>query len=172
LKLWTFEKNEIFPEIPQIADDFCGGNEYNRNKSGKTGFSKEEDMYHSIKTAGLCGVQGYIVNAEIDVAEGFPKLELVGLAHNSVRESIERVRTALKNTGYLFPYKRVTINLAPAQIKKYGSHYDLPIAISILEALGIIKSDILRKSMFVGELSLSGELLPIKGILFSSRHTF
>ena len=93
-------------------------------------------MYHSIKTAGLCGVQGYIVNAEIDVAEGFPKLELVGLAHNSVRESIERVRTALKNTGYLFPYKRVTINLAPAQIKKYGSHYDLPIALGILSASG------------------------------------
>ena len=122
-------------------------------------------MYHSIKTAGLCGVQGYIVNAEIDVAEGFPKLELVGLAHNSVRESIERVRTALKNTGYLFPYKRVTINLAPAQIKKYGSHYDLPIALGILSASGQMELGELSDKLMLGELSLNGELIGVRGAL-------
>lgn len=122
-------------------------------------------MYHSIKTAGLCGVQGYIVNAEIDVAEGFPKLELVGLAHNSVRESIERVRTALKNTGYLFPYKRVTINLAPAQIKKYGSHYDLPIALGILSASGQMELGELNDKLMLGELSLNGELIGVRGAL-------
>ena len=122
-------------------------------------------MYHSIKTAGLCGVQGYIVNAEIDVAEGFPKLELVGLAHNSVRESIERVRTALKNTGYLFPYKRVTINLAPAQIKKYGSHYDLPIALGILSASGQMELGELKDKLMLGELSLNGELIGVRGAL-------
>lgn len=122
-------------------------------------------MYHSIKTAGLCGVQGYIVNAEIDVAEGFPKLELVGLAHNSVRESIERVRTALKNTGYLFPYKRITINLAPAQIKKYGSHYDLPIALGILSASGQMELGELSDKLMLGELSLNGELIGVRGAL-------
>ena len=122
-------------------------------------------MYHSIKTAGLCGVQGYLVNAEIDVAEGFPKLELVGLAHNSVRESIERVRTALKNTGYLFPYKRVTINLAPAQIKKYGSHYDLPIALGILSASGQREMGELEGKLMLGELSLNGELIGVRGAL-------
>ena len=122
-------------------------------------------MYHSIKTAGLCGVQGYIVNAEIDVAEGFPKLELVGLAHNSVRESVERVRTALKNTGYLFPYKRVTINLAPAQIKKYGSHYDLPIALGILSASGQMELGELNDKLMLGELSLNGELIGVRGAL-------
>ncbi len=122
-------------------------------------------MYHSIKTAGLCGVQGYVVNAEIDVAEGFPKLELVGLAHNSVRESVERVRTALKNTGYLFPYKRVTINLAPAQIKKYGSHYDLPIALGILSASGQMELGELNDKLMLGELSLNGELIGVRGAL-------
>ncbi len=122
-------------------------------------------MYRFIMTAGLCGIQGYPVNAEIDVTEGFPKLELVGLAHNSVKESVERVRTALKNTGYVFPYKRVTINLAPAQIRKYGSHYDLPIAVGILLASGQLENVDSAESMLIGELSLNGELIGVRGAL-------
>ncbi|RRD94976.1 ATP-binding protein [Clostridiales bacterium COT073_COT-073] len=122
-------------------------------------------MYCSITTAGLCGIKGYPVNAEIDVAEGFPKLELVGLAHNSVKESVERVKTALKNTGYVFPYKRVTINLAPAQIRKYGSHYDLPIAVGILLASGQLEARQVQDNLLIGELSLNGEMVGVRGAL-------
>lgn len=122
-------------------------------------------MFRSVITAGLCGVKGYLVNAEIDVAEGFPKLELVGLAHSSVKESIERVKTSLKNTGFVFPYKRVTINLGPAQIRKYGSHYDLPIAVGILAASGQISGQGLDQVVLIGEISLSGEIVGVRGAL-------
>ncbi|MDO4766073.1 MAG: YifB family Mg chelatase-like AAA ATPase [Eubacteriales bacterium] len=122
-------------------------------------------MYQSIKTAGLCGVKAYPVSAEVDVAEGFPKLELVGLAHNSVKESVERVRTALKNTGFTFPYKRVTINLAPAQIKKYGSHYDLPIAMGILACSEQVSLRDSEDIMMIGEVSLNGEIAGVRGAL-------
>lgn len=122
-------------------------------------------MYYSVITAGLCGIKGYPVNAEIDVAEGFPKLELVGLAHSSVKESVERVKTTLKNTGFTFPYKRVTINLAPAQIRKYGSHYDLPIAVGILAASGQTELGDLPDIMMIGELSLNGDVVGVRGAL-------
>lgn len=122
-------------------------------------------MYRSIATAGISGIKGYLVNAEIDVAEGFPKLELVGLAHNSVKESVERVRTALKNIGFVFPYKRITINLAPAQVKKYGSHYDLPIALGILLASGQVDGKGVADTLVIGELSLNGEIEGVRGAL-------
>lgn len=122
-------------------------------------------MYDSILTAGICGIQGYLVNAEIDVSEGFPKLELVGLAHNSVKESVERVKTSLKNIGFVFPYKRVTINLAPARIRKYGSHYDLPIAIGVMSASRQLIERDYSDLMLIGELSLNGEVVGVRGAL-------
>ena len=122
-------------------------------------------MLSQIHTAGLLGINAFHVCCETDIGDGLPGIILIGSLSGEVKEAADRVRTAIKNSNFSFYPRKIVINLSPAEIKKEGCAYDLPIAISILEALGIIKSDILRKSMFVGELSLSGELLPIKGIL-------
>ena len=122
-------------------------------------------MLSKIHTAGLLGINAFHVCCETDIGDGLPGIILIGSLSGEVKEAADRVRTAIKNSNFSFYPRKIVINLSPAEIKKEGCAYDLPIAISILEALGIIKSDILRKSMFVGELSLSGELLPIKGIL-------
>ena len=122
-------------------------------------------MLSKIHTAGLLGINAFHVCCETDIGDGLPGIILIGSLSGEVKEAADRVRTAIKNSNFSFYPRKIVINLSPAEIKKEGCAYDLPIAISILEALGIIKSDLLRQSMFVGELSLSGELLPIKGIL-------
>lgn len=122
-------------------------------------------MYCRLTSCALNGVDGLIVNVEVDITNGLPSFDLVGLPDSSVRESKERVRSAIKNSGYPFPVKRITINLAPADYKKEGGYYDLPIALGILCCIGVIEQKALNASMVVGELSLDGSVQSVKGIL-------
>ena len=96
------------------------------------------------------------VEVEIDLASGLPQLATVGLPEGAVKESKDRIRAAVKNCGYTFPAKRITINLAPADIKKEGSAYDLPMAVGILAAEGLIQKNLLDDYFLIGELSLDG----------------
>ncbi len=117
-----------------------------------------------INSIGLFGMEAYIVKVETDISIGMPSFNIVGLPDIAVRESKERVRAAMKNTGFEFPVNRITINLAPADVKKEGALYDLPILISLMVASGFL-NDNYKDSLFIGELSLSGEVRGVNGIL-------
>ena len=121
-------------------------------------------MFSRIKSVGLFGIESYMIEVEADVSTGLPCFDIVGLPDAAVRESRDRVRAALKNCGYKFPVGRITINLAPADLKKEGSIYDLPVLISILKASGQLKAD-LNDCVFAGELSLDGRVREAGGIL-------
>ncbi len=118
-----------------------------------------------IMSAAFTGIKGVIVSVEIDITRGLPALNIVGLADISVKESRERVRSAILNSGFEFPAHRITINLAPADLRKEGSLFDLPIAIGILLATNQIVVNDINDYLFIGELSLSGELREIRGAL-------
>lgn len=122
-------------------------------------------MISKVKSCGLMGVDGFVVEVETDISNGLPAFDIVGLPDAAVREARERVRAAVKNSGFNFPVKRMTVNLAPAHIKKEGACFDLPISIAILAASEQIDIDCPAQYMFLGELSLTGELRPIKGAL-------
>jgi len=122
-------------------------------------------MLAKVYSAVLIGIRPYKIRVEVDIARGLPGFHIVGLPEGAVRESRERVRSAIKNSGYDFPQKRITINLAPADIKKEGAGLDLPIAIAILCGSGILDGGHLKKAVFVGELSLDGSLQPTRGVL-------
>jgi len=122
-------------------------------------------MLAKVNSASLYGIDALLVEVEIDIAAGLPQLATVGLAEGAVKESKDRIRAAVKNCGYSFPAKKITINLAPADIKKEGSAYDLPMAIGILAAEGLVQKDRLKDYLMVGELSLDGEVKPIRGAL-------
>ncbi len=121
-------------------------------------------MVSKIYSAGTNGISGYIVEAEIDVAQGLPLFDIVGLPDAAVKESKERVRSAVKNCGFNIPTRRITVNLAPADKKKEGAVFDLPILIGLLQASGQLLAD-LSDTAFIGELSLSGDIRPIRGVL-------
>ena len=122
-------------------------------------------MLSKINSFGLQGIDGYSVSVEIDINNGLPGMDIVGLPDTATKESKERVRSALKNSGFRLSPKRITINLAPADTKKEGSFYDLPIALGILNATEQLISDKLSDTVFVGELSLNGDIGRINGIL-------
>ena len=122
-------------------------------------------MYASAKSAAVLGVDAYIVDVEVDIAHRVPAFYVVGLPDNAVKESRERVMSAIKNSGYPFPQGRITVNLAPADIRKEGSAFDLPIAIAILAAAGSIAVDGIGKFVIAGELGLDGAISKIRGIL-------
>jgi len=123
-------------------------------------------MLAIINSCSVFGMDGFPVQVEVDVSSGLPGFDIVGLPDISVRESRERVKTAVKNSGFQFPMKRITVNLAPADIKKEGPLFDLPIAIGILAATGQIPlSHALQKGAVVGELSLDGKVRSIPGVL-------
>lgn len=122
-------------------------------------------MYSKINTCVLQGLNGNIVQVESDLSRGLPVFNIVGLPDTSIKESKERVRTAIKNSGYEFPLSRITINLAPANLKKEGSQIDLAIAIGILKSSGVIIQDDIENTIFIGELSLDGKVNPIQGAL-------
>lgn len=124
-------------------------------------------MLSKIKSCSLVGIDGHVVEVETDISNGMPAFEIVGLADTAVKESKERVRSAIKNTGLEFPIRRITVNLAPASLRKEGSLFDLPIAIGILASTYQINNEYIDfdKYMFVGELSLDGEIKPVNGIL-------
>lgn len=113
----------------------------------------------------ILGVDGYIVYVEVDVSSGLPSFEIVGLPDASIREARERVRAALRNSGYEFPLKRITVNLAPAMIRKEGAGFDLPIAIGILSAIGGVSHKKAQQCVFLGELSLDGRVRWTPGAL-------
>lgn len=122
-------------------------------------------MYSKILSCGLLGMDGYLVEVETDISSGIPSFDLVGLGDVAIREARERVRSAIKNTEIEFPIRRITVNLAPANIKKEGSSFDLAIALGILASIGIINHSKLKQSLFIGELSLDGEIKVVKGVL-------
>ena len=122
-------------------------------------------MLAKINSAALYGIDALRVEVEIDLASGLPQLSTVGLAEGAVKESKDRIRAAVKNCGYTFPAKRITINLAPADIKKEGSAYDLPMAVGILAAEGHIDKARLHDYLLLGELSLDGSVKPVRGAL-------
>jgi magnesium chelatase family protein len=122
-------------------------------------------MLSNVYSSSVIGIDAYIVEVEVDISRGLPSFSTVGLAEGAVRESKERVKAALKNSGYHFPTDRITVNLAPADVKKEGSGFDLPIAIGILTATGLILHSALNDHLTIGELSLDGGIRPIKGAL-------
>jgi len=122
-------------------------------------------MLSKINSMALLGLDGYLIEVQVDVSNGMPCWELVGLPDTSVKESKERVKTAIKNSGFELLSKRIVINLAPADTKKEGSIFDLPIAIGILVDLGEINNENLQEVVFIGELSLDGKINRINGIL-------
>ncbi len=122
-------------------------------------------MLVRITSAALHGIEAYAVEVEVDICAGFPTFVTVGLPDAAVRESKERVRAALKNCGYDLESKRITINLAPADRKKEGSAFDLPIALGFLAFLEVVPAARLRDYLFVGELALDGRLKPVRGAL-------
>jgi magnesium chelatase family protein len=118
-----------------------------------------------INTCALLGVEGFHVFVETDIAGGLPNFNLVGLAAPSVKEARERVRAAIKNSGFDFPAQRITVNLAPADLRKDGSAFDLAIAAGILAATEQVPSDSLGNKVFIGELSLDGEVREVPGVM-------
>lgn len=122
-------------------------------------------MWSDLWSGCIQGLEASLVQVEIDLQKGLPSFCVVGLPDAAIRESKDRVRSALKNSGFTFPMKRVTVNLAPAHVKKEGSSFELAIALGLLMAEGGWNSKKFNRSLFLGELSLKGELHPIKGIL-------
>lgn len=126
-------------------------------------------MLTKISSAGLIGTEGYIVACETDVSDGLPCFNMIGQLSSSVRESQDRVKTAIHNTGFHLNSARITVNLAPGGIKKEGTSYDFAIALSILCSYGYFTNDyaadLMKKSVFIGELSLSGKFLKVTGVL-------
>src|SRR4030066_986265 len=109
-------------------------------------------MLARVKSGALLGVDAYIVEVEVDLAPGLPAFTTVGLPETAVKESKDRVRAAVKNSGFKFPGNRITINLAPADIRKEGTGFDLPVAVGILAAQGLVPQDRLDKFLIFGEL--------------------
>ena len=122
-------------------------------------------MISVLKSTALCGLDGYIVDVETDISNGMPGFDIVGLPDAAVKESKERIRAAVKNSGLAFPSKRITVNLAPADIKKEGAHFDLPIALGILGSSQQLDTKMCEQALFLGELSLNGDLRRISGVL-------
>lgn len=121
-------------------------------------------MLASVRTSAVVGLEGYIVEVEVDIAPGLPSFTIVGLPDTAVQESRERVRAAIRNSGCEFPMRRITVNLAPADVRKAGPSYDLPIAVGILESSGQVSSSP-ESALFLGELSLDGSLRHTGGVL-------
>jgi len=122
-------------------------------------------MLAKVTSGAVIGIDGYMVDVEVDLASGLPAFDIVGLPDSAVKESRDRVRTAIRNTGYAFPIKRITVNLAPADIRKSGPAFDLPIAVGILMGTGILPTEASKGTFYTGELSLDGALRPVSGVL-------
>ena len=117
-------------------------------------------MICSVNTMGVNGIQGSPISVECYISNGLPGFDIVGLPDAAVKEARERVRAAVKVSGMKFPSSRITVNLAPASLKKAGTHYDLPILLSIMSACGAIKRP-KSSSAFLGEVSLDGQIRPL-----------
>ncbi|MFH0844115.1 MAG: YifB family Mg chelatase-like AAA ATPase [Pseudomonadota bacterium] len=122
-------------------------------------------MLSKVLSSAVMGIDAYIVEVEVDIAQGLPAFSTVGLPEGAVRESKDRVKASIKNSGFHFPSDRITVNLAPADIKKEGTAFDLPIAIGILAATGLVSKESCSEYLILGELSLDGLIRPIRGAL-------
>ena len=122
-------------------------------------------MFAKLTAAALLGVDAYAVEIEVDVAGGLPGMMIVGLPDTAVQESRERVRSAIRNAGLPFPATRIVVNLAPADVRKEGPAFDLPIALALLLAQGIVPAHALGRTLIVGELALDGALRPVRGVI-------
>jgi magnesium chelatase family protein len=122
-------------------------------------------MLARVRSGALMGIDAVVVECEVDMALGLPYFNVVGLAEGAVRESKVRVISALKNCGFELPQKRITVNLAPADFRKEGAAFELPIALGVLAAAKLMKEEPLSRYLFGGELSLDGWVKPIKGVL-------
>lgn len=122
-------------------------------------------MLAKVHSCIVIGVEGLALEIEVDIASGLPMFATVGLPDGAVKESKDRVKAAIKNCGYDFPNKRITVNLAPANVKKEGAGYDLPIALGILSAGGLIPAAVLQEYSIIGELSLDGKIRAVRGVL-------
>ena len=122
-------------------------------------------MLAKIESMAVNGIDGSLVQIEVDLGGGMPSFDIVGLPDLAVKEARDRVRAAITNSGLEFHYHRIIVNLAPANIKKEGSGFDLPIAVGILAAKGDINPDKIGKSVFIGELALDGSVRPVYGAL-------
>jgi magnesium chelatase family protein len=127
-------------------------------------------MLAMIRSAGVQGLEVATVFVEVDVASGLPSFTTVGLPDSAVRESRDRVRAALRNAGFEFPSDRITVNLAPADLRKEGPAFDLPMALGILHATGLVKPGRLERALVLGELSLDGRVQPVRGVLPVALH--
>ena len=149
--------------LPICAGISSAGNSFGRDR-GCLGPGKVI-VLANVLSAAIVGVDAHLVDVEVDISAGLPQFSIVGLPDASVRESRDRVRAALKNCGFQFPVKKITVNLAPATIKKEGAGLDLAIALGILTAEEIIPRPAVTGHVFAGELSLDGRLKPISGVL-------
>src|SRR5262245_5496363 len=122
-------------------------------------------MLASLRTAAVFGVEASPVHVEVDVSFGIPSFTMVGLPDASVRESRDRVRSAIRNSGFEFPPHKITVNLAPADVRKAGAAFDLPIALGILAASGVVERRQIADLVLLGELSLDGSIHPARGVL-------
>ncbi len=122
-------------------------------------------MYSRLNSASVFGINAFIVEIETHMDNALPAMSIVGLPDSAVKESRERVSAAIKNSNMVFPNKRITVNLAPADIRKEGSAFDLPVAIGVLSSMGVVQADILSETIILGELALDGTLRPIHGTL-------
>src|SRR5256885_10624384 len=122
-------------------------------------------MLARLRTAAVFGVEACHVHVEVDIGFGLPKFNMVGLPDASVRESRDRVRSAIRNSGFPFPSHRITVNLAPADVRKAGAAFDLPIALGILVAEGVVTRPDIDNLLMLGELSLDGSIHPARGVL-------
>ena len=127
-------------------------------------FYAREHMLAKSKTCAVVGLDGFIVEVEVDISPGLPAFNIVGLPDTAVQEARERVRAAIRNSGSEFPMRRITVNLAPADLRKAGPAYDLPIAMAILASTGQV-SELPESALFLGELSLDGSLRHTSGVL-------
>ena len=125
-------------------------------------------MLSRVISCGILGIDGYRVDVEVDISSGLPTFNIVGLPDTAVKEGRDRIRASLKNSGFELPQKRITVNLAPSDIKKEGGLYDLPIAIGILAAFEVVPQKRIENFCFIGELSLDGRLNRTKGVLVSA----
>ena len=122
-------------------------------------------MLSIIKSMALQGLEGYLIDVQVNISQGLPYWEVVGLPDACIKESKERVKIALQNSGFEIRSRRIVVNLAPAMKRKEGSMLDLPIAIGVLYSMGIIKMQNLKETVFIGELSLDGKINKITGVL-------
>lgn len=122
-------------------------------------------MFSRVSSAAICGIQSRIISIEADVSNGLPGFSMVGYLASEVREAQDRVRTALRNSGFSLSPKKVTVSLAPADMRKAGSGFDLPIAVAVLTAYGVIPQELVKDTLFAGELGLDGSIRGINGIL-------